>query len=107
MTDWVADAHAHVQRLVLVVKMATFLEDCTTEEQRYFVRFCEQEGSMQMILKNKYSLFAVGSVCRVKRFITGARNVVHVSLMAKRLKQEVRSGRDNSQKTSMLRLSTH
>jgi hypothetical protein len=26
--------HAHVQRLVLVVKMATVLEECHTEEQR-------------------------------------------------------------------------
>jgi hypothetical protein len=35
----VADAHAHVQRLVSVVKLATVLEVCTTEEQRSVVRF--------------------------------------------------------------------
>jgi hypothetical protein len=29
----VADAHAHVQKLVSVVKMETVLEDCTIEEQ--------------------------------------------------------------------------
>jgi hypothetical protein len=34
-----ADAHAHFQRLVSVVKMATVLEKCTTEEQRSDVRF--------------------------------------------------------------------
>jgi hypothetical protein len=28
----VADVHARVQRLISVVKMATVLEDCTTEE---------------------------------------------------------------------------
>jgi hypothetical protein len=28
-----AYAHAHVQRLVSVVKMVTVLEDCTTKEQ--------------------------------------------------------------------------
>jgi hypothetical protein len=38
MIDYVADAHEHVQRLVSVVKMATMLEDCTTEEQLSVVR---------------------------------------------------------------------
>jgi hypothetical protein len=33
MTFLLADANAHVQRLVLAVKMATVLEDCATEEQ--------------------------------------------------------------------------
>jgi hypothetical protein len=37
MTVYVADAHAHVQRLVSVVKMATVLEECTIEEQRSVV----------------------------------------------------------------------
>jgi hypothetical protein len=32
MTVYVEDAHAHVHRLVLL-KMATMLEDCTAEEQ--------------------------------------------------------------------------
>jgi hypothetical protein len=31
MTDKVADADAHIQRLVFVVKMATVLEECTAE----------------------------------------------------------------------------
>jgi hypothetical protein len=31
-------AHAHVQRLVLVVKLVTVLEECTTEEQSSLVR---------------------------------------------------------------------
>jgi hypothetical protein len=39
MTAKVADAHAHVQRLVLVVKMATVLEEYITEKQRSVVRF--------------------------------------------------------------------
>jgi hypothetical protein len=29
--------HADVQRLVSVVKMATVLNECTTEEQRFFL----------------------------------------------------------------------
>jgi hypothetical protein len=37
MTVFLPDAHAHVQRLVSVVKMATVLEVCNTEEQRSFV----------------------------------------------------------------------
>jgi hypothetical protein len=39
MTVYVAGAHAHVHRLVSVVKMMTVLEDCTTEEQRSVVFF--------------------------------------------------------------------
>jgi hypothetical protein len=39
MTIKVADAHAHVQRLVSVVKMATIFEEYTTEEQRSVVLF--------------------------------------------------------------------
>jgi hypothetical protein len=35
----VADTHVQFQRLVSVVKMATLLEECTTEEQRSVVRF--------------------------------------------------------------------
>jgi hypothetical protein len=44
MTVEVADAHAYMQRLVSIVKMATLLEKCTTEEQRSVVRFffCEK-----------------------------------------------------------------
>jgi hypothetical protein len=34
-----ADAHANVQRLVSVVKMATVFEEYVTEEQRFVVRF--------------------------------------------------------------------
>jgi hypothetical protein len=39
MAVQVADVHAHVQRLVSVVKMATVLETYTTEEQRSLMRF--------------------------------------------------------------------
>jgi hypothetical protein len=38
MIVWVADAHARVQKLVLVVKMTTVLQECTTEEQSSVVR---------------------------------------------------------------------
>jgi hypothetical protein len=39
MTVLVANAHAHAQRLVLVAKMATVLEEYTTEEQRSVVLY--------------------------------------------------------------------
>jgi hypothetical protein len=44
MTVYVADAHAHVQRLVSVVEMATVLVEYTTEEQRSVVRFLWAKG---------------------------------------------------------------
>jgi hypothetical protein len=70
MIVYVSDAHAHVQRLVLVVKMATELEEYTTEEQRSFVRFCGQKDTMQRIFIRKCFLFMAGSFYCVKRFTT-------------------------------------
>jgi hypothetical protein len=46
MTVYVAHAHAHIQRLVSLVKMVTVLEECNTEEQRSVVRFYGQNDSM-------------------------------------------------------------
>jgi hypothetical protein len=39
MTVYAAGAHAHVQRLVSVFKMATIVDDYVTEKQQSFVRF--------------------------------------------------------------------
>jgi hydroxyethylthiazole kinase-like sugar kinase family protein len=50
VTIWVADAHARVERLVSIVKLATVLE-CATEEQCSVVRFCGQKDAMQRRLK--------------------------------------------------------
>jgi hypothetical protein len=44
MTVKVADAHAHVHRLVLLVKMVTMLKECTTEERRSVVRLLWVKG---------------------------------------------------------------
>jgi hypothetical protein len=44
MTVYVADAHAHVQRLISVVKMATMLEKYTTEKQSSVLRFLWAKG---------------------------------------------------------------
>jgi hypothetical protein len=51
--------------------MATVLEEYTVGEQRSAVRFCGQMAPCEDIHKE---MFAVGSVCRVKRFTTGSRN---------------------------------
>jgi hypothetical protein len=72
---YVADAHAHIQRLVSVVKMVTVLEEYTAEEWRSAVRFYGQKDSMQRILINKCFLFTMRSACRVKRFSSGSTNV--------------------------------
>jgi hypothetical protein len=48
--------------------MATVLEGCTTEEQRFGAG---QKDSMQRI--NKYLLFTVGRICRVMRFNIGSK----------------------------------
>jgi hypothetical protein len=74
MTVYVADAHAHVQRLVLVVKMTTVLEEYATKEQPSIVLFVVEKDSMKRTFIKKYFLFAVGSVCRLKRFTTGSIN---------------------------------
>jgi hypothetical protein len=75
MTVYIIDAHAHVQRLVSVVKMATVLEGCTIEELRSFMNFfLWARDSMPRILIKKCFLFTVGSVCHVKRFTAGSRN---------------------------------
>jgi hypothetical protein len=51
--------------LVLVVKMATVLEEYITKEQHSVVRFYGQMDSMQWTFINKCFLFIVGSVCRI------------------------------------------
>jgi hypothetical protein len=56
--------------------MATMLDDSITEEHRSVVRFYEQKDSVQRIFIENRFLFAVGSVCRVKRFTTGWINFV-------------------------------
>jgi hypothetical protein len=67
----VADAYAHVGKLVSVVKMATMLEKYTTEERRSVVRFLWAKGVNARMFVKKCFLFTVGSVYRLKRFTSG------------------------------------
>jgi hypothetical protein len=91
MTVKVADAHAHVQRLLSVVKMTTVLEECITEEHSSVVRFfCGQKYSMQKIFIKKYFLLAVGSVCRVKRFTAGDKRFAGDEEVEKEVRQWLR-----------------
>jgi hypothetical protein len=104
MTVYVAEAHADVQRLVSVVKMATVLEECTTEQQRSVVRvLCAKELNAKDIHKEIFHVYGVK--CLLSKAVQNWE--ANVSLMTKRLKWSCGSGGDNSQKTSMLRVSTH
>jgi hypothetical protein len=72
--------------LVSVVKMAIGFEEYTNEEQRLFFLFVARD-SVQKIHIRKCFLCKVGSVCWLKRFTAGQRNVAKLSLMTKRLKR--------------------
>jgi hypothetical protein len=53
----VADAHAYVQRLVSVVRMATVFEECTVQDQRSVVLFvCKRSHSKGYSLRNIFGL---------------------------------------------------
>jgi hypothetical protein len=83
MTVLVADGHAHVQRLISVVEMATVLEGCTTEEQRSIVRFLSAKG---LTAKNVHTeMFSVrGGKCLSLKVVHNW--TANVSLMTKSLK---------------------
>jgi hypothetical protein len=72
--------------------MVTVLEECNTEEQKCVVRFLWANGLDAKTFIKKCSLFIVGSVCRVKQFTAGSRNVANVALMKKRLKRRCGNG---------------
>jgi hypothetical protein len=63
-------AHARVQRLVSVVKMATVLDDVLLKSSVLLCVSCGQKGSMQRLFIKKNFLFTAGIACRVKRFTT-------------------------------------
>jgi hypothetical protein len=66
--------HVHVQKLVSVVKMATVLEEYTIDEQHSVVRFLWAKELNAKYNNKEMFLFMVGSVCLIKRFISGSRN---------------------------------
>jgi hypothetical protein len=62
----------HVQGLISIVKMATVLEDFTTEEQCSVALLLWAKGLNAKDIHKKKFLFVVGSVCCRKRFTTGS-----------------------------------
>jgi hypothetical protein len=79
-------------------------EECTTEEQHYVVRFLWAKGlDAKDINKEMFPVY-VGK-CLSRKWVHNW--VAKVSLMTKMLKRRCESDSDNSQKTSMLRVSTH
>jgi hypothetical protein len=74
MTVYVADAHALAQGLVLVVKLETVHEECTTEEQRSAVLFfVGKKLNANDIHKEKFPVYG-GKCLSRKAFTTGSRN---------------------------------
>jgi hypothetical protein len=73
MTVEVADAHADVQRLLSVVKMATVLEKCTIEGQRSVMHILWAKGpNAKDIHKEIFPVYG-GKCLSRKWFTTGSR----------------------------------
>jgi hypothetical protein len=87
MTDYVADGHAHVQRLVSVVKMATVLG--LLPKSSVLVCFLWAKGlNAKDIHKEKFPVY--GGKCLSCKAVHNW--VANVSLMTKRLKRKCGSG---------------
>jgi hypothetical protein len=81
-------------------------QNCDRDWGTYYRRaaFCCAFSEGKRVFIKKCFLFTVGSVCLVKQFITKWKAF---RWRRRGLKLSCRSGWDNSQKTSMLRVSTH
>jgi hypothetical protein len=89
MIVYVADTHAHVQRQVSVVKMATMPGKCNTEEQRSVLRFLWAKGlSTEEIHEEMFPVY--GGNCLSRKSIHY--RVANISLMTKRLKRRCGRG---------------
>jgi hypothetical protein len=103
MTVKVADTHAHVQRLVSVVKVATMLQGYTTEEQRSVVRFLWAK----YIHKEMFPVYGGKCLSRkavlnwIEKFYQGSSKVTDDTRPVMEVAETV------VQKTSVLPVSTH
>jgi hypothetical protein len=60
--------HAHVQKLISVVKMVTMLEECNTEEQRSVVHFLWAKGlNAKNIHKEMFPVY--GGKCLLRKAV--------------------------------------
>jgi hypothetical protein len=83
-----ADAPAHVQRLVSVVKMATVLEDVLLKSSVLLCVFCGKKTQIKDFHKEMFPVY--GGKCLSRK---AAHNwVANVSLMTKRLKRRCGRG---------------
>jgi hypothetical protein len=87
MTSYVADAHAHVQRLVSVVKMVTVIEECATEGQHSVLCVCVFLWAYGLNTKDVHTE-NVPVYCG--KCLLCSRFVANVSLMTKEVETEVR-----------------
>jgi hypothetical protein len=84
--------------------MATVFDECTNEEQRSLERFLWAKGlDAKHVDKEMFPVY--GGKCLSRKAVHNW--VTNISLMTKRFKRRCGSGRDKSQKTSMLGVSTH
>jgi hypothetical protein len=85
----VADAHAYVHILILVIKTIIVLEENTTEEQSSLVHFLWANGlNAKHICEEIFPLY--GGKCLQHKAVHNC--VGNVSLMKRRLKQRSGSG---------------
>jgi hypothetical protein len=89
-TFYVADAHAHVQRLVSVVEMMTVLEESITEQQSSVVFFYLWAKGLNAKDIRKEMFPAYGGKCLSRKGVHSW--VANVPLMTKRLKRRCGSG---------------
>jgi hypothetical protein len=101
MTVWVADAHAHVQRLVSAVRIATVFE-CITEEQRSVVRLLWAKGLIEKGIHKEIFPVYIGKCLSCKAVPPGWQNFAD-----EEVETEMRKWLRQSPKASVLRDSTH
>jgi hypothetical protein len=95
--------YARVQRLVSVVKTATVLEACITEEQRSVVRVLRiKELSAKDINRKMFPFY--GGKCLSRKAVHNW--VANVLLMTEEVETEVGKWLRQQSKTCMLRVST-
>jgi hypothetical protein len=90
MTVQLADAHALVQKLVLVVKMATVLEDVQPKNSGFFCVFLWTEGlNAKDIHKEMFPVYG-GNYFLLNRFTIGSRNSLNVVRKSQMMPDQVR-----------------
>jgi hypothetical protein len=106
MTVYVADAHAHVQRLVSVGKIVNVLEEYTTEDRCSVVRFLWPLGvSAKNVHEEMFPVYSGRCLSRkavhnrVEKFSQGHSKVAYDALQGAEVA--------DTKLTSMLRVSTH